>query len=74
MRKIRKMLKDELGKLDGQIAELNKKRGPLAQALEALSGGKAAGEPPAKAMRTVVKKGRKKRTAAQRKGFSSCVG
>ena len=70
MANIKKILNEEIAKLDSQVGDLQRKREPLANALEALSGGTSSAKSQAKSTATVAKKGRKKRTAAQRKAQS----
>ncbi len=70
MANIKKILNEEIAKLDSQIGDLQRKREPLARALEALSGGASSAKGPPKAAEPVGKKSRKERTAAQRKAQS----
>jgi len=70
MANIKKILNEEIAKLDSQIGDLQRKREPLANALEALSGGTSSAKVPAKPTAPAAKKGRKGRTAAQRKAQS----
>ena len=70
MANIKKILNEEIAKLDSQIGGLQRKREPLANALEAVSGGTSSAKAPRKSAAPAAKKGRKKRTAAQRKAQS----